>query len=88
MKKRKPYRKPAGFPLVCQWEECGQPFIGYRKGAMFCSDACQYAHYARHKMLDSGEVISCRLCRKPVAYMHLKQHFLEVHKIKLGAKVL
>ncbi|HNQ19624.1 MAG TPA: hypothetical protein PKI46_01025 [Bacteroidales bacterium] len=74
--KRKPIK------LICQWEDCREEFIDRRKDAKFCSQSCRDNKAFRDKMIKSGEIIRCRICRKIINIKTLKQHFKE-HNIKL-----
>ena len=68
--------------LICQWEECKEEFIGKRKDAKFCSKTCSDNAYFRKKMVLSGEILRCRICRKIITVNSIIQHFKE-HNINI-----
>jgi len=73
--------KRRSIELICKWEECKLPFLAKRKDAMFCCQSCRDAFYAHRAMLESGELIKCRICGKNIVLNDIFLHFAEVHNI-------
>lgn len=75
-------RKP--ITLTCKHPDCNKKFIAKRKDAKFCSLKCKYSASARQKMIDSHELIKCRICKKAVKTTELFTHFYYVHNITIA----
>jgi hypothetical protein len=70
-------RKPVS--LICKWEECAEAFIAKRKDAQFCCKSCENAYRVRQKLIESKEVLRCRICNLPVSVLDIYTHFKNNH---------